>query len=218
MEIQELDIIDLIGAHEEYIVHMDDLRRIRFPILCPYCLKPGNIQKQFPFQVQNGRYTMSGSIPFSTHRECSEGWRKKDISGSVKIYSSTRGLGLKFSNSTFSLIFSRVNFEILRNVRGFKLANVLRDKIKNNRRTFHAIESCPRCQASFDKKLEECPSCEFDLSKDYHSIESIALQEAKLDYSFVITCPSCGIKMFNDEKISNCGICGSKIELDIESS
>lgn len=188
----------------------------KVPKICPHCLKPGTIQEHFgPFVVGMWRF----SIPISTHRECSQGFRKRNISGSTRIWEEGGNICFKFENPVYAMLFSRINFGILKDNRGRALTALYAEELSKLRTKQEGrkqkVGTCPRCNNDLYANLEGCPTC--GLSRREQWVRMVPTELArpiiKIADEMTIKCPTCGIKMLKEPQLKKCGKCGNEIAI-----
>ncbi|MFW9788419.1 MAG: hypothetical protein ACFFE2_13790 [Candidatus Thorarchaeota archaeon] len=184
--------------------------------ICPHCLLPGNTMEHFgPFIVGIWRLT----IPISTHRECSSGWSKRNISGSTRIWAETNYLCFDFKNPVYAMIFSRINFPALTDSGGRALTSRYDDELSRLRRVQRGrqnkLGTCPRCKNDLYEEADSCPSCGLSRRTSWVRMKHREIEispEVGEDSDVVVTCSQCGIMMFKEPKLTTCGRCGGSLE------
>jgi len=181
--------------------------------ICPLCLKPGNMQQYYgPFVVGIWRMT----IPISTHRECSQGFRKKNISGSARVWAESGNICFSFSNPVYSMLFSRINFGLLHDGRGRPLTSLYEEELQRLKREQESRKkkkgTCPRCKNDLYTDHSECPSCGLSRKeKWFRVVPGERDKSVTIDDDIIIKCPECEIVMLKEAKLKKCGNCGSPL-------
>jgi hypothetical protein len=212
LKVQDFGLVHAIYPMGTVKFGMSGLRQAKVPKICPHCLQPGNTQQHFgPFVVGMWRLT----IPISTHRECSQGFRKRNISGSTRVWEEGGNICFKFENPVYAMLFSRINFSILNDSRNRPLtsiyANELRDLRKKQEARKKKIGTCPRCNNDLYADLEGCPSCGLSRRETWTRMmpSEVKTIPIKIDSESIIECPKCGIKMLKEANLKSCGHCGT---------
>ncbi|MBS3794949.1 MAG: hypothetical protein KGY80_08630 [Candidatus Thorarchaeota archaeon] len=244
LEIDSLDLLDPVYPEGTVKLPLAFMERAKLPGICPKCLKPGNITEQFvvSFTYDVGAYqkrVQTISIPISTHSECSQGWQKKNISGTVRIWgeeSTSSGfeqmlhmlltkqlqgyvICFKFSNPVYSLIFSRINFPYLLNERGKRLTSLYDYEFEKRRKNAgkRYSRSCPLCNCYIDSEASICPSCGIDLSGGFDRFErkEFFTEDTEEKFGNIVEvarkCSECGIIMLKQHNVTQCARCGAEL-------
>lgn len=207
MTIENFGLLYAVYPKGTLKIRSNDLMHAKLPSMCPNCLKPGNTQEHFPLTVGIWRVT----IPISTHFECKKGWRK-NISGSVRVWAETDYLCFSFREPLYHMLFSRINFPVIRGGNNQPLKTLYDREIRRRQTSFKPQATCPRCQNGVMKTDTHCSSCGYELALGPWSLNlSRETSTISLDVQLIRTCPSCGIMMLQEKKVQKCGRCGEKL-------
>ena len=220
------------------------LKQAKLPGICPHCLEPGNITETFTITLTRDlgfqRQIQTIGVPISTHRECSQGFTKKNISGSIKVWGEGDALGpignrgfldllatmggggnicFTFRDPWYALLFTRINFPFLLDERGRSLLthydNSLSSFTSGSRYRFS--KKCPRCACGIEGSTTICPSCNLDLTGNTDRYQRITEEtvDIKNDIDDIVgvarKCPDCDIIMLKESQVKKCPRCGADL-------
>ena len=157
------------------------------------------------------------TIPISTHRDCSQGFRKRNISGSTRVWEEGGNICFKFENPVYAMLFSRINFGILNDSRNRSLtslyANELQDLKKKQEARKKKVGTCPRCGNDLYENLEGCPSCGLSRRETWTRMQpsKVKTMLVEIDSTSTIKCPKCAIVMLKETGLKKCGNCGTDL-------
>lgn len=185
-------------------------------VICPNCLKPGNHTELFgPFVVGIWRIT----IPISTHRECSSGWSKRNISGSARVWADGGSICFDFKNPVYAMLFSRINFLALNDSGGRQLVTRYGDElgrlIRVQEQRQKILGSCPRCRNDLYDETDECPSCGLSRRTSWVRMTPTPIEDSSESGEngvAVIKCSHCDIMMLKESRLTTCGKCGKSLK------
>lgn len=184
---------------------IQNLKQAKLPGICPYCLEPGDMTETFSVTLTRnlGYQTQIQTIgvPISTHRKCSQGFTKKNISGSIKIWSEGEagfgGLGgnrgfaellaafggggricFTFTDPWYAMLFTRINFPLLLDAGGRSLLGLYDSKLlMHTSGGIHRFSKyCPRCGCGIKPNTPKCPSCDLDLTGSVNRFQRISVE------------------------------------------
>ena len=213
LKVEDFGLVHAIYPMGTMKFNMTGLRAAKVPKICPHCLKPGTMQQYFgPFVVGIWRL----SIPLSTHPECSQGFRKRNISGSTRVWTEGEYICFKFENPVYAMLFSRINFNILRDGRGRPLTEIYQDELRDLRKKQESrkniVGTCPRCNNDLYADLSECPSCKLSRRQTWTRMEPThEVIETNIDPEKTMSCPICEITMLKEKDVKTCANCGSSL-------
>ncbi|MHA1613821.1 MAG: hypothetical protein ACTSYJ_03185 [Candidatus Thorarchaeota archaeon] len=224
---------------------VQNLNQAKLPGICPHCLEPGDITETFTITLTRNlgfqKQVQTIGVPISTHRKCSQGFTKRNISGSIKVWSEggDDGIGgnqgflqllatlereggricFTFKDAWYALMFTRINFPLLLDDGGRPLLAIYDTKLSSYQSgaRHRFSRKCPRCACGIQLITVTCPSCNLDLTGNVKRFQSISVEtvdvQNKLDSIVGVArkCPECGIIMRKDKKVKNCARCGTKL-------
>ncbi len=201
-------LIKPLLSDSRFRVKSTNITRLRFPSVCPVCLKPGTHSITRKITIRSEYYSTIITIPIHTHPQCFSAIRRNvDIEPFLGDYL------LIFGNIAFATLFLEFNHSWLYDMQGTPMLKKMLTQIKTFDTRMPYDYNCPNCGALLTPSLSDhCPTCNYDLSSLVLSPTSLSLIVSPINnQSTTIVCPSCGMKMLMDHSPEKCVRCNEPL-------